>query len=348
MQKSIISLIICAFFGLNLQSQTAPNFTITDTEGIDHRLYEDYLDQGKTVVIKIFFTSCPPCISISPATQNLYEDWGSGQFDVEFFELSNKSFDSNADVASYKAAYGNTFPGAGQDGNALGALEPYTSGTFGSFFGTPTFVVIAPDRTVNYGVNGAGNSGKIAALDAAIEATGATGKEEQPDGPIPAVFIFEPPKDAFGESVNQVNYVLSSENGDEDLPILLNAAGEFWIFDLEDEYPQLTNPVIKAKKSDEVFVKVSAIDQLVILRHVLTTVPITDPDLLIAADTNGDGTITSFDLLYIQKIILGIYDQFPNQDTYRFFPESIPLEFNPGQRQNIDFKAIKVGDLNGF
>ncbi|MBK8080793.1 MAG: thioredoxin family protein [Saprospiraceae bacterium] len=31
-----------------------------------HNLYQNHLDQGKTVVIKFFFTSCPPCRSNAP------------------------------------------------------------------------------------------------------------------------------------------------------------------------------------------------------------------------------------------------------------------------------------------
>ena len=73
----------------NFSQMTMHNFTVTDSQGNTHNLYTSYLDQGKTVVIKFFFTTCPPCIAISPQWQDKYEAWGSGNNDVEFLDASN-------------------------------------------------------------------------------------------------------------------------------------------------------------------------------------------------------------------------------------------------------------------
>jgi len=67
--------------------QTAPDFTITDTDGVEHSLYADYLDQGKTVIIDLFFADCPPCHGLAPTLENIYQDWGAGQYDVQFIGL---------------------------------------------------------------------------------------------------------------------------------------------------------------------------------------------------------------------------------------------------------------------
>lgn len=159
----------------NLFSQTAPDFTVTDSWGNSHSLYADYLSQGKTVVLKIFYVACPPCNTIAPHLEPLYQEWGGGQADVQFIELSIRQNDSNSSVNGYKTNHGTTFPAAGGEGNSVAATVPYTNGTFGLWTGTPTFVVVAPDGTVNYDVYGVGINGTIAALDAAIEATGADG-----------------------------------------------------------------------------------------------------------------------------------------------------------------------------
>jgi len=160
---------------LQVNAQTVPDFTVTDSWGQTHRLYQDYLDQGKTVVLKIFYVSCPPCNAIAPHLDPLYQDWGGGQGDVQFIELSMRQEDSDALINAYKSNHNTTFPAAGGQGNSVAASIPYTNGSFGVWSGTPTFVVIAPDRTLDYDVFGFGIDGTINAIDAAIEATGATG-----------------------------------------------------------------------------------------------------------------------------------------------------------------------------
>jgi thiol-disulfide isomerase/thioredoxin len=157
--------------------QLAPDFTITDSDGQPHSLYAGYLNQGKTVLIEVFFTTCPPCNSIAPYMEPLYQEWGAGNHDVEFFDLSNKSFDSNTAVNNYKTNHGHTYPAAGSAGGSLAAVAPYEAGMFGPFTGTPTFIVIAPDGSVQYDVFGSGNAGTIEAIDAAIALTGATKPE---------------------------------------------------------------------------------------------------------------------------------------------------------------------------
>ena len=340
---TILSLILL-FFSNTVTAQLAPNFTVTDTDAKMHRLYEDYLDQGKTVVIKIFFVNCPPCAAIAPGFQALYEDWGEGQNDVEFFEFSNKTFDNNAKVANWSASLGLTFPSAGFDGGGYDAIIPYTNGTFGLFFGTPTFVVISPDRTVNYDVRGSGNAGTIAALDLAIAATGA----EKPGSVVLPSQYNITAQDAFGNPINNMELYLSSPNSSIEFPISIGGNGLFEITDLNAEYPGLTNPVIRVRKDDEVTDKLSAIDILIIVRHVLNLVPIEDPRLLLAADTNGDGAISAIDLITLQRVILTIIPRFPSKESYQFVPYETPIDLVPGQIQNLNFTGIKIGDLNGF
>jgi len=337
--------LLLSIFSLQLFGQSAPNFTITDTEGIEHRLYEDYLDKGKTVLIKLFFVDCPPCNAIAPLVQDLYLEWGEGNFDVQFLELSTMSDDLVSDVAGYKALHSITFPGAGSDGGSLEALQPYVTGTFGPFFGTPKFAVIAPDRSVNFSAGGSGSqSNRITSLDEAIRATGALGNNTPPNVE-PSVFDINI-ENVFQEQESDIKAFISSESNSSLEYEVDISNGSLSIIDLQSEYPGIVDPILKFEKAGSARDRVSPSDMLVLRKHILRILEINDPDISIAADTNRDGTISPADMLVIRKVILGIIQTFPN-GNYLFVPNNIPLSLTPGQNQEISVKSIKLGDLNG-
>ena len=85
---------------------------------------------------------------------------------------------------------------------------------------------------------------------------------------------------------------------------------------------------------------------------------------MIAADANKSNSITTFDIVEIRKLILGIYTELPNNTSWRFVDKaySFPNPANPFQTQfpetksvagatvdqlADDFTAVKVGDVNG-
>ena len=107
-----------SFGGLMAQNQTVQNFSFTDIDGINHNLYQSHLDQGKTVVIKFFFTTCPPCRANAPSYQSKNVEWGNNMHDTRFMELSILTNDDNTKVRNYKNTFGMTVISAGSDGNS--------------------------------------------------------------------------------------------------------------------------------------------------------------------------------------------------------------------------------------
>ena len=131
-KKLILPVFLAACFSLS--AAPAPDFTITDSDGNTRQLYADFVNQGKIVVLEIFFINCPPCVTHAPHWQTLYTNMKAqypGQ--VEFLMLSNKNADNNAAVAQYKISKGLTMPAAGSNGGSLAAVQPYESGQFGPF-----------------------------------------------------------------------------------------------------------------------------------------------------------------------------------------------------------------------
>lgn len=105
---------------------------------------------------------------------------------------------------------------------------------------------------------------------------------------------------------------------------------------------------------------VTTADIITIRRHVLAIEPFTSPYQLIAADVNNNGSVTSYDLLLIQRLILNINQEFADVPSWRFvpadyefmdgsftdFPESISVNNFTTDQNNLDFIGIKMGDVN--
>ncbi len=336
----------------------APDFTVTDINGQAHHLYADYLNQGKTVMLEVFYTTCPPCNAIAPLVEPLYQEWGAGDYDVEFFLMTDKNADTNPLVSAFHNTYNETFPAISKSGGSLDAVQPYKNGSFGPWSGTPTFVVIAPDGSVQYDVDGPNDNATIEAIDAALAATGAVKPTiEQPVQVSGQLQFFEGSSgvgnarvqvvDANGTIINEVT---SNANGSYSLDILLSEVQPGW--------------QLKVAKDGNASNGVSAIDLILIQKHLLFVDPFDSPLPKIAADANRSGTISSLDIVTLLKLLLGVTSNFPDGQSWIFIPAdtdfgpptqhppvipsySIPLQDILDGLRQPNFIGIKKGDVNG-
>ena len=106
---------------------------------------------------------------------------------------------------------------------------------------------------------------------------------------------------------------------------------------------------------------INTIDLIKIQRHVLGLERFDSPYKLIAADVNDDNRINGLDLIQLRKMILGVFTEFPQNDSWLFVPESHTFEdeSNPwdfetevriddllATNMEANFTAVKVGDVN--
>ncbi len=91
------------------------------------------------------------------------------------------------------------------------------------------------------------------------------------------------------------------------------------------------NQMLTPTKDDNPPNGVSTYDLVLIAKHILGLEPLTTPYKMIAADANRSGSITSFDIVEFRKLILGIYDELPNNTSWRFVDKtySFPNPANP-------------------
>lgn len=123
------------------------DFTITDSDGVTHNLYES-LDAGKTVFIDLFFSTWSSCAANASLIEEVYVNSGSGQEDILLWGISPS--DNNAQIDAYCAQYGIQNPCAGTEGGGPAAINVVNSGQ--PFIGYPTYIVVCPDQTVFYDV----------------------------------------------------------------------------------------------------------------------------------------------------------------------------------------------------
>lgn len=127
--------------------QTAPDFSITDTDGVEWNLYEQ-LGLGKTVVLDFFFVDCVPCQSQSPEVSEMYQDYLAANVDVLVLGISNR--DTDAEVEQFDQTYGITYPTAGEEGGGDTVTTLYQS--WFPFFGWPSYGIVCSDTTINWGI----------------------------------------------------------------------------------------------------------------------------------------------------------------------------------------------------
>ena len=120
---------------------------------------------------------------------------------------------------------------------------------------------------------------------------------------------------------------------------------------------------IEPMKDDDYLNGVSTLDIIIIQRHILNLAELDSPYKRIAADVNMSESISGLDLILIRKLILGINDEFPLVDSWRFIdaehqflngdnPWMIPFNENYSiasldNDMLIDFIGVKMGDVNG-
>lgn len=146
--------ILClAFFSMYASAQVqnydvgdvVDNFTVTDTHGVEHTLY-DITASGKYVFLDFFFRNCGPCQQTSKYFYELYETYGENE--GHLYMLSLSPIDNNATIEEFENLYNGGFappPGAGTEGDAPAAITNFGIPAY------PTYCIIAPDNTLVIG-----------------------------------------------------------------------------------------------------------------------------------------------------------------------------------------------------
>ncbi len=335
MRLRLSLLIFLLTYSLSVIAQKAPDFKVTTTDKEDISLYGSYLEQGKSVVIELFFVDCPPCRSFAPFMADLHSEMVEKDIQVEFISLSVVDWDTDETVNGFKSEFKHDWPFAHFGGGSEEASEPYRDGTFGTYFGTPTIAVISPDGTVNYVRRVFNNEGYIEAVETAIiESQTAFNENNEPATATISGGI----NTLKGEGLAGVTVNFS---GAKDTSIITGADGSFQTGSLlaEESY------TVSLEKNDDYSNGVTTFDIIFISKHILGIDTFTTSQEYIAADVNNSGGVTTFDLVQIRQLILGVITAFPNNTSWVFEPAEVQLS-SLADLGTLSFRGIKIGDLN--
>lgn len=91
---------------------------------------------------------------------------------------------------------------------------------------------------------------------------------------------------------------------------------------------------------------ITTFDLVIMQKHILGIETFSNPYQFAAADVNLSGTVTTFDQLQILKVILGIDTQFPVAPSWQFFPKRFNVKDIPVHATSVLITGVKTGDTN--
>jgi len=117
------------------------DFTVTDTEGVIHNLY-DITASGKYVFLDFFFDTCVPCQQTQTYYNELHDKYGCNEDEIFVISINNGT-DNNAEVIAFENTYGGPWvhaPAVSNEGNSEAVTIDFGVSAF------PTYCLISPNN----------------------------------------------------------------------------------------------------------------------------------------------------------------------------------------------------------
>ncbi len=182
-----------------------PNFSLTDSYGDDHDLYE-YLTKGDAVLIDFFASWCGPCEASTPEVNSVWEDFGEGENGFQVMGLTVEPTDNNSVVNNL--GWGGDYPKFAYDITNDEMFYHY-AGMVGAGGGIPFFVMICPNpenpgfSNVSYSAEGwaAGGTSQLELENAVLDCGLPLSIENEIEKPLVSLY----PNPTSNYSVLEIN-----------------------------------------------------------------------------------------------------------------------------------------------
>ncbi|MFK7774365.1 MAG: peroxidase family protein [Saprospiraceae bacterium] len=157
----------------------------------------------------------------------------------------------------------------------------------------------------------------------------------------------------FGENVQYVDILLENDS--------MTSTSSLGMYELDVSNCQEHTATLS--RTDNPANGVTTFDMVLIRKHILHLEFLDSPWKLIAADVNRSKEITTFDLVHIQQVILGLVPDFPNSPSWLFLEEDFTFDdpsnpfttvlpnnvytfSNDSDTLEMNYMALKIGDVN--
>jgi hypothetical protein len=138
-----------------------------------------------------------------------------------------------------------------------------------------------------------------------------------------------------------------------DVIVELSGSNNNWVeSDQEGQYAfppqQLGNYyIVDPGKNDDVLNGVSTLDLIHIQRHLMGVNVFDEATQYLAADVNASGSISAGDLFELRKVLLGIEEEFSNQESWQFIPENYEFQNPDNPLNELIPDRFVIEGLNG-
>lgn len=164
--------------------------------------------------------------------------------------------------------------------------------------------------------------------------------------------------DTSNEAVEKVMVKVQDTNNQMQKENMTDNKGHFAFNGL----PMYKNYILRAERNDNPLNGVTTRDLIAIQRHLLGQEEFNSPYQYIAADANNSYHVSAKDIIELRRLILGIYDELPANQSWRFlkanqqfnnpnnpfpFEESIRYNNLVKNEMSSNLMGVKIGDVTG-
>ena len=149
--KKITLLVLTVLVSMSINAQTnnyqvgdiVNDFTVTDTDGVVHNLY-DITASGKYVFLDFFFDTCGPCQQTQTYYNELHDKYGCNEGEIFVISINDGS-DNDQEVIAFENTYGgpwNHAPAVSSEGGSAAVDADFGVSAY------PTYCLIGPDNAM--------------------------------------------------------------------------------------------------------------------------------------------------------------------------------------------------------